>query len=100
MINYYEILGLTENATLADINRQYKSLARTLHPDKGGSSHLFKQIQTAYDILSDKENISDGEDADFFAAPLFRGLREFFHGKPDNEPICQNEPAGLIVDKD
>mgnify|MGYP001320719002 CR=1 FL=1 len=95
MDHHYEILGLNTNASLKEINKKYKSLARKLHPDKGGSSHLFKQIQTAYDeIVLSKTGcrelppniyeLSGATNNSFFAAPFFQGLRNFFHGEPSN----------------
>ena len=108
MKKYYEILGLDENASFKDVKKQYKTLARKLHPDKGGSTHLFNEIQLAYEkILSDKTNddkkynsILNAQNEDFFAMPFFRGLRELFHGKPEHyysetvETIYQNDGKG------
>lgn len=57
MRNHYEILGLPRNATLAQIKRRYRQLARKYHPDvatdKEMAHRLFIQISEAYDVLSD-----------------------------------------------
>ncbi|KAJ1710082.1 DnaJ domain protein [Aspergillus flavus] len=55
-MNCYEILGITPNADLKDINSAYKRLALKYHPDKTGAddAHLeFQKIQQAVEILRD-----------------------------------------------
>lgn len=54
MDDYYEILGLSRNASRDEIKRAYKELARRHHPDKGGDADLFKKINEAYGVLSDE----------------------------------------------
>ncbi|HLD61669.1 MAG TPA: molecular chaperone DnaJ [Patescibacteria group bacterium] len=51
--DYYEILGISKNAGESDIKRAYRKLAHEYHPDKGGSSDKFKEINQAYEVLSD-----------------------------------------------
>jgi molecular chaperone DnaJ len=51
--NYYEILGVDENAKPDVIKKSYRKLAKEHHPDKGGDENKFKKISEAYDILSD-----------------------------------------------
>jgi DnaJ-class molecular chaperone len=49
----YSILNITNtNVSENEIKKQYYKLARKNHPDKGGDSNLFQQIQNAYEILS------------------------------------------------
>jgi len=52
-MNYYEILGVPKEATAEDIKRAYRKLASQHHPDKGGDTRKFQEIQTAYDTLGD-----------------------------------------------
>lgn len=52
-MNPYEVLGIPKTATTEEIKRQYRKLASQHHPDKGGDTARFQQIQSAYDILSD-----------------------------------------------
>ncbi|XP_061356860.1 dnaJ protein homolog ANJ1-like isoform X2 [Gastrolobium bilobum] len=64
---YYEILGISNNASQEDVKKAYKKLAIKAHPDKGGDPEKFKEIGEAYQVLADpeKREIYDqyGEDA-------------------------------------
>lgn len=53
--DYYQILGVSREATGDDIKKAYRKLAHKYHPDKGGDEKKFKEINEAYQILSDKE---------------------------------------------
>jgi molecular chaperone DnaJ len=53
--DYYQILGVEKNATAEDIKKAFHKLAHKHHPDKGGDEKKFKEINEAYQILSDKE---------------------------------------------
>jgi len=52
--DYYSILGINRSASDTDIKKAYRKLAGKHHPDRGGDADQFKQIQEAYDTLSDK----------------------------------------------
>ncbi len=52
----YETLGVEKDCSAADIKKAYRKLSRLHHPDKGGDEHKFKEINAAYEILSDPEN--------------------------------------------
>lgn len=53
--SYYKELGVSKNATGAEIKKAYHKLSRTHHPDKGGDEEKFKLIQEAFDCLKDTE---------------------------------------------
>jgi molecular chaperone DnaJ len=55
MANPYDILGVAKNASADEIKKAYRKLAREHHPDQGGDETRFKEIQGAYDVLSDPE---------------------------------------------
>lgn len=55
MSSLYEALGIGRGATVDEIRRAYKDLARQKHPDRGGDPEEFKKIQEAHEILSDEQ---------------------------------------------
>ncbi|SDK82092.1 Nuclease-related domain-containing protein [Actinopolyspora mzabensis] len=52
-VDYYELLGVTREASAAEIKSAYRSLARVMHPDAGGTAGTFRSLQEAYETLSD-----------------------------------------------
>ena len=52
-MNYYQTLGVPNTASADDIKTAYRKLASINHPDKGGDTATFQQIQAAYAVLSD-----------------------------------------------
>jgi curved DNA-binding protein len=50
-MNYYQTLGLSPGATPEEIKKAYRKLASKHHPDKGGDTAKFQEIQQAYDGL-------------------------------------------------
>jgi len=81
--DYYEILGLSKDASAEDIKKTYRKLALKYHPDRNkeaGAEEKFKEISEAYAVLSDTEKRSQydrfghaGIDGQYSAEDIFRG---------------------------
>lgn len=56
--DYYKSLGVARNATKEEIKKAYRALAHKHHPDKGGDEKRFKEINEAYQVLSDERKRS------------------------------------------
>ena len=56
MADYYKMLGVPKTASPDDIKKAFRKLAHQHHPDKGGGDEAkFKEINEAYQVLSNKE---------------------------------------------
>lgn len=95
--DYYEILGLSRNASEDDIKKAYRKLAIKYHPDKNpndkNAEKKFKEITEAYEVLTNKskkeqydrfgftEDSADfsGNYTDFNFRDFFTGFGDFFN---------------------
>lgn len=78
MKDYYQILGVAKNASKDDIKKAFRKLAHQYHPDKkGGDEAKFKEVNEAYQVLSDDERRAKydqlGSNFNFNAAGGFGG---------------------------
>ena len=60
--DYYEVLGVSKNASDAELKRAYRKLAKQYHPDMNpgdsDAEHKFKEASEAYEVLSDSSKRS------------------------------------------
>ena len=78
MKDYYKILGINKGANEEEIKKAFRRLAHKYHPDKGGDEKKFKEINEAYQVLSNKEKRSQydrfGQVFEGAAGPGFGGF--------------------------
>ncbi len=81
MRDYYDILGVSKNATDKEIKRAYRRLARQYHPDVNPGNKeaeaKFKEISEAYHVLSNPEL---RKKYDLFGHQSFQGRSDFSQG--------------------
>lgn len=53
MSDHYQTLGVDRNASPDDIKKAYRKMAAQHHPDRGGDTAKFQDVQAAYETLSD-----------------------------------------------
>ena len=75
--DYYETLGVARKATADDVRKAYRKLARKYHPDLNpgdkSSEERFKNVQEAYDILSDPKKRQMYDQYGFYSENGFAG---------------------------
>lgn len=76
MKDYYSILGVSRTATDDEVKRAYRRLASQHHPDKGGDTVKFQEIEEAYRILSDPQRRAEHDNP----RPNFGNFQ--FHSQP------------------
>jgi DnaJ family protein A protein 2 len=102
-MNPYDVLGVPKDATEDDIKKAYRKLAKTEHPDKGGNENRFKEINEAYETLSDPQKRRDHDNPDPFANAFGGnsfgfpfGFGDFFGGQQKRN--VKSEPIVHVVD--
>jgi molecular chaperone DnaJ len=75
--DYYETLGVGKSASAEEIRKSYRKLARKFHPDLNpgdkSSEDRFKNVQEAYDVLSDAKKRQMYDQVGFYSENGFPG---------------------------
>ena len=80
MTDYYEILGIRENADQESIKRAYRSMAKKFHPDRNkepDAEEKFKKITEAYDNIGDPSKRKEYDNKRNFKDHFFGGFENF-----------------------
>src|ERR1700730_7241257 len=75
--DYYETLGVARKTSADDVRKAYRKLARKYHPDLNpgdkSSEERFKNVQEAYDVLSDAKKREMYDQVGFYSENGFQG---------------------------
>ena len=90
--NFYEVLGLPDTATAAEIRAAYKRKALSTHPDKGGTSGEFRLLVQAFEVLFSCHSraVYDEKLKHFAKCPLEKTSKTI--GKRCREPKGKDRP--------
>ena len=83
-MTHYDTLGVAETASQEEIKKAYRKLANQHHPDKGGDTNKFQQIQAAYDAIGDEQSR-----ARYDQERHLRGQAQFGGVPPDIEDLLK-----------
>src|SRR5512142_1279066 len=87
---YYETLGVERKASADDVRKAYRKLARKFHPDLNpgdkSAEERFKNVQEAYDILSDPKKRQMYDQYGFYSENGFAGAGPGGPGGPGPQP--------------
>ncbi len=102
-MDYYSILGVGKNATQDEIKQAYKKLAKQYHPDHGGDTNRFAQINEAYETLKDPAKRSDYDRPKpeyNFDTTNFDDILNAFFGGMRGQPVRKNKDIKIAVTLD
>jgi DnaJ-class molecular chaperone len=102
----YDALGVERTASLEDIRTAYRRLAKKLHPDLNPGNReaeeRFKEVASAYDILSDKDKRQRYDDGEIDATGAERPRQRYykdFASQPD-QPYANSSGFADFADTD
>jgi DnaJ-class molecular chaperone len=105
--NPYDVLGVASTASSTDIQKAYRKLAKTLHPDLNpgdkAAEEKFKEAAGAYDLLSDGEKRKRFDAGEIDASGTERPHHHFYRDfatSDDGHPYTDNTGFADFMDSD
>jgi DnaJ-class molecular chaperone len=105
--NPYEVLGVAPTASAADIQKEYRKLAKKLHPDLNpgdkAAEEKFKEVAGAYDLLGDAEKRKRFDNGAIDATGAERPQHPFYRDfatSDHNHPYTVNSGFADFIDGD
>jgi curved DNA-binding protein len=95
MKNYYDMLGVGEDASNDQIKKAFKSIAKKEHPDRGGNEKKFKEANEAYDTLKDTKKRQEYDTIRKYGQQGTGGNFHFRSGDIFGEDIFENFFSGF-----
>ena len=99
MKNYYEILGVPEDASHDQIKKAFKDIAKKEHPDRGGNEAVFKEANEAYDTLKDTKKRQEYDTIRKYGQPGTGGNFSFRSGDVFSDDIFEDFFSGFGKNK-
>ena len=102
-MNYYELLGISQNASAEEIKKAYRTLSLKLHPDRNKEPDAldqYKLINEAYETLSD---VNEKNKYDFTINSDSTGIQHPFNNSPHFNPFhmfqnfSTNQPTNVRI---
>lgn len=95
MKNYYDVLGVNEDASNDQIKKAFKDIAKKEHPDRGGDEAKFKEANEAYDTLKDTKKRQEYDTIRKFGQPGTGGNFSFRSGTSFGEDVFEDFFSGF-----
>ena len=90
--DYYELLGVTRQASQEEIRSAYRRVAAEAHPDRGGTNGLFRLVRHAYETLADQASRSEYDRRTYGAGDTSGSVPP--DGRRASEPSTTHTPSG------
>jgi DnaJ-class molecular chaperone len=102
----YEILGVQKNSSATELQKAYRRLAKKLHPDlnpgNAKAEEEFKEVASAYDLLSDPEKRARFDRGEIDASGAERPAQQFYrdYAKSENHPYASEAGYADMMESD